>query len=1574
MGPSILQTLLKEPTRNYQTIYTDPASRPASPTYVSKKNRASSVRSTSSARSATSSIANSATSAGGGAVRDAAWRDGRWEWSAFGGRGGLTGGPGSLVAGSVVGHSLGLRHDSSAARRAASLLSAGEYEDERASVRSGRSGRSGMSQDSVRTSMSAPGMGEGGNTAPRRTKKKSTRTSSSLREGYAPPSSGYDPRPRTQSFGADPTSSRSAFRSGLSPSMSSGSFIRHEGQQTSRRYSSLAALAAPSPSYPTSPNLSALSSYSSPPASSLASVPRRSHRSRSPLPHLPSDDTTPSLTSSASSAPSSPPATPIQAPIRPLPALEVDAKGRPVKEKKRKTQKTTPVSIEEAVLQVERVEIPAVKVQPEQREAPRQVKDVSAPTTSSSEETASAPTPVPGKFYSVDELFALAAPSVPSPTAETLSDVPTSTSVPMPAASSAVSAPPPVARTESDNASFTPALDAGLDTPALLDRGGPLLAGPIPVVPRLKLTRTESDQDRMGVKGAEDVEVSEGEGTIEEVSEEEEEEEEAEMRSQLALEEELEVGSSEDESEEESAAPVERDASVAFPIAAAPEPAFESAGSQPPQLAHFVQVTRTKTKRTSAESGPSPSRTYARATSPEPTYQVIRSSSSPTPPRSSSRKSPRAERDPAVRSPSPSNSAVSSSSSLKSDYSSAAASHTAAADVPDWLTRIRALGEPIQPLQPLTGAAKPKQKQQLVNPPTHWTVQQLRQREASNGSTSSSSSSSSSNGTSRPPINRPRSVGSLRARAKVMEPMPEDREAEAQAVAEDQAAKRASRSQGSAATPAWVKKGHLDGPALPQAISARSPSPNGSAHTSSSSTSFNRSRRTRSFDFTAADRERTFLSPTSPLSRSISLSSGGRGSRSGGSSYTDADIEAIAAAAEARPKTGLAKFLQPPLASSKAVRPAPLVAVTNYRSAPSSPSSSRPVSPSPSISPVQPVNLHDLILAAGREEPYHAYAPTVSRGSSLRELSPQPSLRQRASSLREYLGTPPPVQEERDEGEMEGGESESDLESMCGRSALSTMSAPQLSPVRPPKNPARRNSSSERMRQPPVPPIPASFASVSSSSPAIPPMASRSPSIASAAPVMSTIRTDSGLSLPRPLSRSFSEVERPSMHERKEPPPPVPVLPDFARPTTPSPAPSAPASILSPSQSTARPFSSLVAPASTTVSGPTSLALSPRIDFGKKKTSRRFGLFKRSSSSDLASSSTSGGKRFDASIDLVFEPLDANLLRKKLKSDEILIEVIAAGVDRWDRERVWAAAKGMGGAGFVGGRAVVGKVIEVGEAVGKFKKGEIVWGLNSIKRSSALASLIAISRDHASLAPTSTSLTFTSIASVPAAAATAMLIMSSLCAELPKGSKILVLNAHRGVGHLCLQLAAHLRPGASGGRDLWMVAQCPIRVNEGEVLCKEAGATDVLRDEPLAAINGLHEGSFDAVIDTIGGRRLYDASRRILHHSGSFITTIGDSLTPSSPSSSPSSFSNENFRSLRRAFFKKDKKAISYWRVNPDADEREAVRETLDQVRAAVEAGGLRLLPAKVLPFAEARRTFEERDAEEEVVVQVKET
>lgn len=145
-------------------------------------------------------------------------------------------------------------------------------------------------------------------------------------------------------------------------------------------------------------------------------------------------------------------------------------------------------------------------------------------------------------------------------------------------------------------------------------------------------------------------------------------------------------------------------------------------------------------------------------------------------------------------------------------------------------------------------------------------------------------------------------------------------------------------------------------------------------------------------------------------------------------------------------------------------------------------------------------------------------------------------------------------------------------------------------------------------------------------------------------------------------------------------------------------------------------------------------------------------------------------------------------------------------------------------------------------------------------------------RDRLTLAP-ACDISVEEIAALPLSGVAAVQIMESLCAVLPRGSKvcliltllvlrsllltsppllqILILSAHEGVGNLCSQVAFHYRPS----RDLWVVAQCPITVQDGESYCRMTGASEVILDEPLAALNSQHESSFDVVIDTLGGQR-----------------------------------------------------------------------------------------------------------------------
>lgn len=100
-------------------------------------------------------------------------------------------------------------------------------------------------------------------------------------------------------------------------------------------------------------------------------------------------------------------------------------------------------------------------------------------------------------------------------------------------------------------------------------------------------------------------------------------------------------------------------------------------------------------------------------------------------------------------------------------------------------------------------------------------------------------------------------------------------------------------------------------------------------------------------------------------------------------------------------------------------------------------------------------------------------------------------------------------------------------------------------------------------------------------------------------------------------------------------------------------------------------------------------------------------------------------------------------------------------------------------------------------------------------------------------------LTTEQIAALPFTGVMAYQIMQNHCSQLPRGSRVLVLNAHDGIGLLTMQECASL--------NLILVAQCPASVSDAVAVCEANGAHEVIIGEPLWALNSLHESSFDLV-------------------------------------------------------------------------------------------------------------------------------
>lgn len=215
------------------------------------------------------------------------------------------------------------------------------------------------------------------------------------------------------------------------------------------------------------------------------------------------------------------------------------------------------------------------------------------------------------------------------------------------------------------------------------------------------------------------------------------------------------------------------------------------------------------------------------------------------------------------------------------------------------------------------------------------------------------------------------------------------------------------------------------------------------------------------------------------------------------------------------------------------------------------------------------------------------------------------------------------------------------------------------------------------------------------------------------------------------------------------------------------------------------------------------------------------------------------------------------------------------------------------------------------------------------------------------------------IAALPATGAMAYQVQQHYCEQLERGSRVLILNAHDGVGLLTMQACVRL--------GLIIVAQCPPSATDGYAIAQANGAHEVVVGEALWAINSLHESSFDLVVDTIGGRKLYDASRRILAREGHFVTCYGDEGKSGQPGM------KNHLHSLRRTFFKKDRKHIEYEWIGVDLGFD--TQDALQSMRRAALDGTICPRLSSILSLEDAHRAFDSpaatADAAATVVVRV---
>ncbi|KAL7410926.1 hypothetical protein BDY24DRAFT_398077 [Mrakia frigida] len=348
----------------------------------------------------------------------------------------------------------------------------------------------------------------------------------------------------------------------------------------------------------------------------------------------------------------------------------------------------------------------------------------------------------------------------------------------------------------------------------------------------------------------------------------------------------------------------------------------------------------------------------------------------------------------------------------------------------------------------------------------------------------------------------------------------------------------------------------------------------------------------------------------------------------------------------------------------------------------------------------------------------------------------------------------------------------------------------------------------------------------------------------------------------------------------------------------------------------------------------------------------------------------------------------------KLPSSSVLVRVWAIALDSHD---AWAARRAEKGA--VVGRSWVGKVVECGENAGGkgFGKGDWVYGLvNAGGGGGAAKEFLVV--DRRALAACSAPSGFGSDGNGSGNGNDEWMTLEDL-ASLP----LLGVTAHRSVGGVQRGSRALVLLGGGGGEGAgsdWgvgiLAAQellskgvlVSIQVVEewGEEWVREAvvgqeeekkrRGLDVKVGEPMEVVNGEQEGRFEFVLDCVGGRRVYESSRRVLKSGGVFTSTKTDTTTTttttathSHPTSSSSTKPSSSFLSLRLPLGrlqkdKKDKKKQLTSLVLPPSGSGppvdslgEDVRDILEWIAATKPYRPVRV--GKVVPFERGGEAFE---------------
>lgn len=284
---------------------------------------------------------------------------------------------------------------------------------------------------------------------------------------------------------------------------------------------------------------------------------------------------------------------------------------------------------------------------------------------------------------------------------------------------------------------------------------------------------------------------------------------------------------------------------------------------------------------------------------------------------------------------------------------------------------------------------------------------------------------------------------------------------------------------------------------------------------------------------------------------------------------------------------------------------------------------------------------------------------------------------------------------------------------------------------------------------------------------------------------------------------------------------------------------------------------------------------------------------------------------------------------------DVLVRVQAAGVNQLD-EKIRAGefrAILPYRLPIVLGHDVAGTVIRVGAGVSRFAIGDEVYARPRDRRIGTFAERIAVDESDVALKPAS--ITMDEAGSLPLVALTAWQALVEI-GEVRRGDKVLIHAGAGGVGSIAIQLAKHL--GAE-------VATTASGANADFVRMLGADQVVDYRSEDFEEVLS----GYDVVLDSLGGENL-EKSLRILRQGGRAVGISG----PPTPEFARATGLNPLLRLAMAVLSRKVRAQAKRLGVAYTFLFMRASGEQLRQIAELVDAGAIRPIVGRVLPFEEA--------------------